>query len=378
MLKSVRLCDGASECEGKPQEYYVNDTSSQSIGFVWGMAPEDNICRVPVCSANLLDPFVRLGIISTGDGVVLDEDKLVEAFANTGPAIAQMNRIMENNEVGVVDAFAQACIDSASNPEKCMGKFLEVVSSNMELFGKGVGGNEYFQQEVLNFLRSSPDFQKNIGIGMMTNPDLQKLMVEMVGKDPEAQKNLGIGMMEWCFTQSTTECEGWLNRLSGVTAKIAADALVAPGNDWPAETAKETARLLMANNRDTWSISNPEILDALVSTYGNEILNTIKEDVKNYVDAQNAEASRREKRTQIKDNWMRLTSFERSGWTTKDGEFNGMRLGLDIGGGALVGTGAGVATNLLIKRSQIEKGFASFVCSFPGGTAGWGETFIVR
>jgi hypothetical protein len=72
-------------------------------------------------------------------------------------------------------------------------------------------------------------------------------------------------------------------------------------------------------------------------------------------------------------------NFDLNGWTGKDGGFNWLRLGLDAAGGAIVGTGAGILTNVLIKNSQLKSGYESVQCmSATGTTAEYGETFIVR
>jgi hypothetical protein len=72
---------------------------------------------------------------------------------------------------------------------------------------------------------------------------------------------------------------------------------------------------------------------------------------------------------------------EPSGWKDADGAFNWLRLGLDALGGAVVGTTAGILTNSLIKKSQLESGYENIMCSFGAGgasNAAYGEVFIVR
>ena len=68
-----------------------------------------------------------------------------------------------------------------------------------------------------------------------------------------------------------------------------------------------------------------------------------------------------------------------SGWRTQDGNFNWLRLGLNVAGGAVVGTAAGVLTNTAIRNRQLREGHENIQCTFgAGGLATFGETFIVR
>jgi hypothetical protein len=67
------------------------------------------------------------------------------------------------------------------------------------------------------------------------------------------------------------------------------------------------------------------------------------------------------------------------GWRTAEGNFNWLRLGLNVGVGAAAGTAAGVLTNQAIRTRQLKSGYENIQCSFSmGGTAVFGETFIVR
>jgi hypothetical protein len=71
--------------------------------------------------------------------------------------------------------------------------------------------------------------------------------------------------------------------------------------------------------------------------------------------------------------------FNLSGWTNKEGKFNWMRLGIDAAGAAVIGTTAGVLTNSLMKKSQLESGYKSLQCTYgQSGSASYGETFILR
>jgi len=68
-----------------------------------------------------------------------------------------------------------------------------------------------------------------------------------------------------------------------------------------------------------------------------------------------------------------------SGWKTADGNFNGLRMGVDIAGGAVVGTTSGVLTNVLMKKSQLNSGYEAVRCEFGRGeSVKWGDSFIVR
>lgn len=71
--------------------------------------------------------------------------------------------------------------------------------------------------------------------------------------------------------------------------------------------------------------------------------------------------------------------FDLSDWTSKTGGFNWFRVAIDAAGGAIVGTGAGLLTNTLIKNSQLKTGRESVYCTYgSGNTAAFAETFVVR
>jgi hypothetical protein len=71
--------------------------------------------------------------------------------------------------------------------------------------------------------------------------------------------------------------------------------------------------------------------------------------------------------------------FNLSGWTTKDGKFNGLRLGADIAGGALVAAAAGLLTHKVMKDKQLKDGRESVQCEIRGEPrAGLGETFVIK
>ena len=63
-----------------------------------------------------------------------------------------------------------------------------------------------------------------------------------------------------------------------------------------------------------------------------------------------------------------------------DGTFNWLRLGVNLGGAAIVGTAAGVLTNRLVASSQINKGQENIQCVYGGGgqATAYGATFMVQ
>jgi hypothetical protein len=65
------------------------------------------------------------------------------------------------------------------------------------------------------------------------------------------------------------------------------------------------------------------------------------------------------------------------GWTNKDGGFNASRLGADLAGTAVVGAGAGVLTNVIMKKSQLAKGYESIRCSVGGQSARYGQSLAI-
>jgi hypothetical protein len=68
-----------------------------------------------------------------------------------------------------------------------------------------------------------------------------------------------------------------------------------------------------------------------------------------------------------------------SRWRTEGGDFNWLRLGLNVAAGAVVGTTAGVLTNTAIRNYQLRDGYENIRCSFgTGNTATFGEAIIVR
>ena len=65
---------------------------------------------------------------------------------------------------------------------------------------------------------------------------------------------------------------------------------------------------------------------------------------------------------------------DRSVWKNADGSFNGVRLAA----GVVLGTVGGVVSGVLIKKSQVEKGFDALNCTVGGQKiADWGDEFTV-
>ena len=69
---------------------------------------------------------------------------------------------------------------------------------------------------------------------------------------------------------------------------------------------------------------------------------------------------------------------DRSVWKNADGSFNATRLASDLTAGVVLGTVGGVVSGVLIKKSQIEKGFDALNCTVGGQkVADWGDEFRV-
>lgn len=69
---------------------------------------------------------------------------------------------------------------------------------------------------------------------------------------------------------------------------------------------------------------------------------------------------------------------DRSVWKNADGSFNGVRLASDLTAGVVLGTVGGVVSGVLIKKSQVEKGFDALNCTVGGQKiADWGDEFTV-
>ena len=69
---------------------------------------------------------------------------------------------------------------------------------------------------------------------------------------------------------------------------------------------------------------------------------------------------------------------DRSVWKNADGSFNGARLASDLTAGVVLGTVGGVVSGVLIKKSQVEKGFDALNCTVNGQkVADWGDEFSV-
>ena len=69
---------------------------------------------------------------------------------------------------------------------------------------------------------------------------------------------------------------------------------------------------------------------------------------------------------------------DRSVWKNADGSFNAARLASDLTAGVVLGTVGGVVSGVLIKKSQVEKGFDALNCTVNGQKiADWGDEFSV-
>ena len=69
---------------------------------------------------------------------------------------------------------------------------------------------------------------------------------------------------------------------------------------------------------------------------------------------------------------------DRSVWKNADGSFNATRLASDLTAGVVLGTVGGVVSGVLIKKSQVEKGFDALNCTVGGQKiADWGDEFSV-
>ena len=69
---------------------------------------------------------------------------------------------------------------------------------------------------------------------------------------------------------------------------------------------------------------------------------------------------------------------DRSVWKNADGSFNATRLASDLTAGVVLGTVGGVVSGVLIKKSQVEKGFDALNCTVGGQrVADWGDEFRV-
>ncbi len=69
---------------------------------------------------------------------------------------------------------------------------------------------------------------------------------------------------------------------------------------------------------------------------------------------------------------------DKSVWKNADGSFNGVRLASDLTAGVVLGTVGGVVSGVLIKKSQVEKGFDALNCTVGGQKiADWGDEFTV-
>jgi hypothetical protein len=76
--------------------------------------------------------------------------------------------------------------------------------------------------------------------------------------------------------------------------------------------------------------------------------------------------------------FMKRVDSDRSVWKNTDGSFNATRLASDLTAGVVLGTVGGVVSGVLIKKSQVDKGFDALNCSVGGQKiADWGDEFRV-
>lgn len=76
--------------------------------------------------------------------------------------------------------------------------------------------------------------------------------------------------------------------------------------------------------------------------------------------------------------FMKMVDSDRSVWKNTDGSFNATRLASDLTAGVVLGTVGGVVSGVLIKKSQVDKGFDALNCSVGGQKiADWGDEFRV-
>ena len=103
-------------------------------------------------------------------------------------------------------------------------------------------------------------------------------------------------------------------------------------------------------------------------------------------EAKNAEAKRQRdaKEKEINGARDRLQSVfnkiesDKSVWKNADGSFNTIRLASDLTAGVVLGTVGGVVSGVLIKKSQVEKGFDALHCTVGGQkVADWDDEFSV-
>ena len=78
------------------------------------------------------------------------------------------------------------------------------------------------------------------------------------------------------------------------------------------------------------------------------------------------------------DAFFKKVDSDRSVWKNADGSFNAVRLASDLTSGVVLGTVGGVVSGILIKKSQVEKGFDALNCTVGGQKiADWGDEFTV-
>jgi len=94
-------------------------------------------------------------------------------------------------------------------------------------------------------------------------------------------------------------------------------------------------------------------------------------------DEENEDESVKKAHNRLAEFFKKLDS-DRSVWKNADGSFNGVRLASDLTAGVVLGTVGGVVSGVLIKKSQVEKGFDALNCTVGGQKiADWGDEFTV-
>jgi hypothetical protein len=386
-FNSVPICDNIdSECTGNkivdwkyynPTDKDFWDIDKQEVNTS-GTLVKSGFCRVPQCNimlANSVTDFLsKMGIVN---GVVADKEKLNAALAKNPKLIQEGLNIVKDpaNAKLLITAFANACVGY----DVCRTALINAMEPHADLFAKAIAEIPAVSDFVKTQLGDgTSQLSKELIKAFVGSEILQNAVVNTLGQSKEFMGTFATAIAVTCES-ANTPCARLLEKLQPELARELANAIIASNRKFSDEVVALVAAKIY--DEKMTNVSDVAILDALAARAGltrQDLINIVSEVAKQGI----AETERRmsvvETKLQIANLWKDLTSFERSGWTTKDGGFNGMRLGLDIGGGALVGTSAGVATNVLLKKAQIEKGFSSFMCTFPGGNAGWGETFIVR
>ncbi len=124
--------------------------------------------------------------------------------------------------------------------------------------------------------------------------------------------------------------------------------------------------------------SNMSMIQAIVKSYG--LCNSYAQQQSKQEDAEE-QLKKKERLTKAKSNldaFFSKVNSDKSVWKNADGSFNGVRLASDLTAGVVLGTVGGVVSGVLIKKSQVEKGFDALNCTINGQkVADWGDEFSV-